>query len=86
MYCCCNRCKKNGGNWEIFSHGGRNNTGINAIEFAKKMEDTGAGELLVTSMDRDGTQIGYDIELMSKISLKVNIPVLLLVELEILII
>ena len=62
--------------WEIFTHGGRNNTGINALEFAKKMEDSGAGELLVTSMDRDGTQVGYDIELMSKISLKVNIPVI----------
>ena len=45
---------KNGNKWEIFTHGGRNNTGINAIEFAKKMEESGAGELLVTSMDRDG--------------------------------
>ena len=62
--------------WEIFTHGGRNNTGIDAIEFAKKMEDSGAGELLVTSMDRDGTQVGYDIELMSKISFRVNIPVI----------
>ncbi len=68
--------KKNGDNWEIFTHGGRNNTGTDAIEFAKKMEDTGAGELLVTSMDRDGTQVGYDIELMAKISSKVNIPVI----------
>ena len=49
-----------------FTHGGRNNTGIDAIEFAKKMEDSGAGELLVTSMDRDGTQVGYDIDLMSR--------------------
>ena len=62
--------------WEVFTHGGRNNTGIDAIEFAKKMEDCGAGELLVTSMDRDGTQVGYDIDLMSNISLKVNIPVI----------
>ena len=68
--------KKNGDKWEIFTHGGRKNTGINTIEFAKKMEESGAGELLVTSMDRDGTQIGYDIELMSKISSKVNIPVI----------
>ena len=60
----------------MFTHGGRNNTGIDAIEFAKKMEDSGAGELLVTSMDRDGTQIGYDIDLISKISLKVNIPLI----------
>ena len=68
--------KKNGDRWEIFTHGGRNNSEINAIEFAKKMEDSGAGELLVTSMDRDGTQVGYDIELMSKISLEANIPVI----------
>ena len=68
--------KKNGNKWEIFTHGGRNNTGIDAIEFAINMEENGAGELLVTSMDRDGTQLGYDIELMSKISSKVNIPLI----------
>ena len=68
--------KKNGNKWEVFTHGGRTNTGINAIEFAKKMEDSGAGELLVTSMDRDGTQIGYDNDLMFKISSIVNIPVI----------
>ena len=66
--------KKTPDKWEVFTHGGRNSTGIDAIKFAKKMEDSGAGELLVTSMDRDGTQVGYDIELMSKISSKVNIP------------
>jgi len=68
--------KKSNNKWEIFTHGGRNKTGIDAIEFAKKMEDCGAGELLVTSMDRDGTQIGYDIELMSNISSKINIPII----------
>ena len=68
--------KKSGNEWEIFTHGGRNKTGIDAIEFAKKMEESGAGELLVTSMDRDGTQVGYDLELMSKISSMVNIPVI----------
>ena len=68
--------KLNGDKWEVFTHGGRNNTGIDVLEFAKKMEDSGAGELLVTSMDRDGTQVGYDIELMSKISFIVNIPVI----------
>ena len=68
--------KQNGKNWEIFTHGGRNSTGIDAIVYAKKMQECGAGELLVTSMDRDGTQVGYDIELMSKISSKVNIPVI----------
>ncbi|MDC0620432.1 imidazole glycerol phosphate synthase subunit HisF [Candidatus Pelagibacter ubique] len=68
--------KKNGNKWEVFTHGGRNNSNIDAIEFAKKMEDNGAGELLVTSMDRDGTQIGYDNDLMSKISSTVNIPII----------
>ena len=68
--------KKDGDKWKIFTHGGRNKTEIDVIEFAKKMEESGAGELLVTSMDRDGTQVGYDIDLMSKISSKVNIPVI----------
>ncbi len=68
--------KKSGDKWEIFTHGGRNSTGINAIEFALKMENCGAGELLVTSMDKDGTQSGYDIELMKIISSSVNIPVI----------
>ena len=68
--------KKSGKKWEVFTHGGRNNTGVDAIEYAKKMEDNGAGELLVTSMDRDGTQAGYDIDLMFKISSTVNIPVI----------
>jgi Imidazoleglycerol-phosphate synthase len=68
--------KKNDDTWEVFTHGGRNNTKMNAIDFAKKIEDSGAGELLVTSMDRDGTQVGYDIDLISKISSKINIPVI----------
>jgi cyclase len=68
--------KKKGDTWEIFTHGGRKETGINAIEFALKMEKRGAGELLVTSMDKDGTQSGYDIELMKTISESVNIPVI----------
>ena len=68
--------KKKGDTWEIFTHGGRKETGINAIEFALKMENSGAGELLVTSMDKDGTQSGYDIELMKTISESVNIPVI----------
>ena len=68
--------KKNGDKWDVYTHGGRNNSGLDALEFAKKMEDSGAGELLVTSMDRDGTQIGYDIELMKKISSMVNIPLI----------
>ena len=68
--------KKSGKKWEVFTHGGRNNTGVDVIEYAKKMEDNGAGELLVTSMDRDGTQAGYDIDLIFKISSTVNIPVI----------
>ena len=76
MHCGSNRCKKKNQKWEIYTHGGRNETGIDAIEFAKKMENSGAGELLVTSMDRDGTQIGYDIDLMSNISSKINIPLI----------
>ena len=68
--------KKNGEKWEIFTHGGRNNTGINALDFAKRMEQTGAGELLITSMDKDGTQTGFDLNLISQISSKVNIPVI----------
>ena len=68
--------KKIGDKWEVFTHGGRNNRGIDAIKYAKEMEENGAGELLVTSMDRDGTQVGYDIDLMSKILSQVNIPVI----------
>ena len=68
--------KKSGETWEIFTHGGRKSTGIDAIEFASKMQNFGAGELLVTSMDKDGTQSGYDIELMKTISSNVNIPVI----------
>ena len=68
--------KKNGDKWEVFTHGGRNNSGIDALEYAKEIEEKGAGEILITSMDRDGTQEGYDIDLMCKISSKVNIPII----------
>ena len=68
--------KRNDAGWEIYTHGGRSPTGINALEFALKMEKCGAGELLVTSMDKDGTQSGYDIELIRKISSSVNVPVI----------
>lgn len=67
--------KWNGNNFEIFTHGGRNPTGINAVEWAKKMEDFGAGELLVTSMDRDGTKQGFNNKLNKAIAEAVNIPV-----------
>ena len=68
--------KRKANGWEIFTHGGRNKTGIDAIKFAKQMEEYGAGELLVTSMDRDGTQKGYDIDLMKEISEMVGIPII----------
>jgi len=68
--------KRKGDGWEIFTHGGRKETGINAIKFAKQMEEYGAGELLVTSMDRDGTQKGYDIDLIKEISEMVGIPII----------
>ena len=61
--------------WEIFTHGGRKPTGIDAIEFAKKVVVLGAGELLVTSMDRDGTRSGYDLALMRAIADAVPVPV-----------
>ena len=63
-------------NWEIYTHGGRNPTGINALEWAINMEQKGAGELLVTSMDKDGTKEGFDLELIKAIDDKVNIPII----------
>ena len=62
--------------WEIFTHGGRKETGIDAIEWAKKMVNFGAGEILLTSMDRDGTKIGFDLDLPRAISEAVEVPVI----------
>lgn len=62
--------------WEVFTHGGRRATGIDACAWAEKMEDYGAGEILLTSMDRDGTKAGYDLELTRTISDRVKIPVI----------
>ena len=62
--------------WEIFTHGGRKPTGINAIEWAKKMTAYGAGEILLTSMDRDGTKNGFDLDLTSRISDSLPVPVI----------
>ena len=62
--------------WEIFTHVGRKPTGIDAIEWAKKMVDLGAGEILLTSMDRDGTKIGFDLELTRAVSDAVSVPVI----------
>lgn len=64
------------GRWEVFTHGGRKPTGLDAIEWAKKMEGFGAGEILLTSMDRDGTKDGYDLELTRAVSEAVGIPVI----------
>lgn len=62
--------------WEIFTHGGRKPTGIDAIEWARKMVAYGAGEILLTSMDRDGTKIGFDLDLTRAISEAVSVPVI----------
>ena len=64
------------GTWEVFTHGGRTPTGVDAVEHAKRMEEMGAGEILLTSMDRDGTGDGFDIELTRTISNAVRIPVI----------
>ncbi len=64
------------GKWEVYTHGGRNPTGIDALEWARKMESYGAGEILLTSMDKDGTKSGYDIPLTRAVSRAVSIPVI----------
>jgi cyclase len=64
------------GKWEVFTHGGRNPTGLDAVEWARKMESLGAGELLLTSMDRDGTKVGFDLGLTRAVSDAVGIPVI----------
>lgn len=62
--------------WEIFTHGGRNATGIDAIEWVKRMVEYGAGEILLTSMDRDGTKIGFDLALNRAVSRAVQVPII----------
>ncbi|NMG73756.1 imidazole glycerol phosphate synthase subunit HisF [Aromatoleum diolicum] len=64
------------GKWAVFTHGGRNNTGLDAIEWAKKVAALGAGEILLTSMDRDGTKIGFDLGLTRAVADAVSIPVI----------
>lgn len=64
------------GKWEVFTHGGRNNTGLDAIDWARKVESLGAGEILLTSMDRDGTRSGFDLALTRAVSDAVRIPVI----------
>jgi cyclase len=62
--------------WEIFTHGGRKPTGIDAVEWARRMDDFGSGEILLTSMDRDGTREGFDLRLTRSICDAVSIPVI----------
>jgi cyclase len=64
------------GGWEVYTHGGRKPTGLDAVEWARRMDEAGAGEILLTSMDRDGTKIGFDLGLTRAVSDAVGIPVI----------
>jgi cyclase len=68
--------KRVGDRWEVFIHGGRTPTGLDAVEWAKEVVERGAGEILLTSMDRDGTKEGYDVELTRRVSEAVSVPVI----------
>ncbi len=68
--------KRNIDSWNVYLHGGRTRTDIDAIQWAKHVEELGAGEILLTSMDRDGTKLGYDLELTQKVAKTVSIPVI----------
>lgn len=68
--------KRTGPSWEVFSHGGRTPEGLDAVEWCRRCADLGAGELLVTSMDRDGTGLGYDLDLIRAIATSVTVPVI----------
>ena len=68
--------RKSNGSWEVYTHGGRKPTGMDAVDWAREVEKLGAGEILLTSMDKDGTKDGYDIPLTAAVSSAVNIPVI----------
>jgi cyclase len=68
--------KKRGPRWEVFTHGGRNATGLDAVDWARRMTEAGAGEILLTSMDRDGTRDGFDLALTRAVSDAVSVPVI----------
>ena len=68
--------KKSGASWEVFTHGGRKPTGLDAVQWAKRMQQAGAGEILLTSMDRDGTRDGFDLGLTRAVSEAVGVPVI----------
>jgi cyclase len=70
------KARADGQGWDVYSHGGRKNTGLDAIRWAKQMTDHGAGEILLTSMDRDGTKIGFDLPLTRAVSDAVSVPVI----------
>ena len=70
------RRRRGGAGWEVFTHGGREGTGLDAVEWAVRAEELGAGEILLTSMDKDGTRDGYDVELTRAVSEAVRIPVI----------
>ena len=77
----CDRCQEGftagrADRWEIFTHGGRNATGIDAVEYAQEVVELGAGEILLTSMDRDGTKSGFDVELTRAVADSVSVPVI----------
>jgi imidazole glycerol-phosphate synthase subunit HisF len=68
--------KKSGSSWEVFTHGGRRATGLDAVDWARRMEAAGAGEILLTSMDRDGTRDGFDLALTRAVADAVGVPVI----------
>jgi cyclase len=68
--------KKNGSSWQVFTHGGRKATGLDAVQWARQMQQAGAGEILLTSMDRDGTRDGFDLALTRAVSEAVGVPVI----------
>jgi len=68
--------RKGGGGWEVYTHGGRKPTGLDAVDWARRMQAAGAGEILLTSMDRDGTRGGFDLELTRAVSEAVGVPVI----------
>jgi imidazole glycerol-phosphate synthase subunit HisF len=68
--------KRSGARWEVFTHGGRRQTGLDAVDWARRMQEQGAGEILLTSMDRDGTRAGFDLALTRAVSDAVDIPVI----------
>jgi imidazole glycerol-phosphate synthase subunit HisF len=70
------KASSNGSAWEVHIHGGRTPTGVDVLEWASRVENSGAGEILLTSMDRDGTQDGYDLELLKAVAGSVRIPVI----------